>query len=331
MAGYLDRLAHSAARAAGVAAMGRKPDFLIIGAMKSATSSLYHQLRRQPGVYMPDLKEPNFFSDDDVFSRGARWYENLFESASPDDLCGEASTHYTKLPTYPRTLARLHEALADVRLVYVMRNPVDRLVSQYVHQWSEGEISCGIDEAIVRYPELVDYSRYAFQIAPYVETFGRGAVLPVFFENLKADSQVELERICRFLGYRGSPEWQPDLKPDNVSSKRVRRFPLYGLLVDLQLAVRLRRMLVPKPVRTFIRRQFTMGERPRLSAESLAVLDAKFSEDLSRLSGLFGCGSLPDRGGVGVRYDWIRKAVPADAFDAMAGEDVEPKGNRHEV
>src|SRR4051812_13835299 len=88
-----------------------RPDFLIIGAMKSATTTLPEQLARQPGVFMPRPTEPNFFSDDDVFARGLDWYGSLYRGAEPPALRGESSTHYTKRPTYPNTVRRMADAL----------------------------------------------------------------------------------------------------------------------------------------------------------------------------------------------------------------------------
>src|SRR3974390_1790286 len=98
-----------------------------------------------------------------------------------------------------------------------MRQPIDRLVSQYIHQWSEREISCGLDEAVTRYPELADYSCYARQLEPFIETYGKAAILPVFFDRLRIFPQQELERTCRFIGYRGRVQWDMDLAPDNIS------------------------------------------------------------------------------------------------------------------
>ena len=115
--------------------MGRLPNFVIIGAMKSATSTLYEQLQRQPGIFLPELKEPNFFSDQ--YARGWDWYAGLFAEARASDIVGEASTHYTKLPTYPETVSRMWDHLPDAHLIYVMRDPIDRLVSQYIHQLKE--------------------------------------------------------------------------------------------------------------------------------------------------------------------------------------------------
>lgn len=251
--------------------------------MKCATSTLHRQLAAQTGIFMSELKEPNFFSDDDVYARGMEWYTSLFEEAAVSDLAGESSTHYTKLPIHSRAVERMAEAIPAPKLVYVMRHPVERLISHYIHDWSEGKISCGIDAAINQHPELVEYGRYAYQLEPYLERFGGAAVLPVFLARLKVAPQTELERICRFIGFGETPIWQDDLESQNVSLDRVRRFPLYGALVESRLATWLRRGLVPKSVRNLVRSRLQMRRRPELSNERRAEVEAVFNEDLREL------------------------------------------------
>ncbi|MDO8413346.1 MAG: sulfotransferase [Gallionellaceae bacterium] len=259
------------------------PDFIIIGAMKSATSSLYQQLVRQPGIFMCTPKEPNFFSDADQYAKGMAWYEGLFAHAPEGSLLGEASTHYTKLPTYPQTIERLKKYLPDVRLVYVMRHPVDRLVSHYMHEWSTGVYNCDISEAITKYPELIAYGRYAMQLEPYFEIFGRDAVLPVFFDRFIREPQAELERVCRFIGYRGQTSWASNIMPDNVSSERIRKFPGYKLLVESAAATWLRRNFIPQNLRDVIKMKLRMGQRPSLNEADRRCLEAEFDHDLVRL------------------------------------------------
>lgn len=261
----------------------RLPDFVIIGAMKSATSSLQEQLVRQSGIFMCTPKEPNFFSDDDQYARGMAWYSSLFAAAPDKSLMGEASTHYTKLPGYPKTVMRLKQHLPNARFVYVMRHPLERLVSHYMHEWSMGVYRCGLEEAINRYPELVDYGRYAVQCEPYFEAFGRDAVLPVFFDRLIREPQAELERVCRFIGYQGRSIWAQDLRPSNVSSERIRKFPLYGLLVESGPATWFRRRFIPRGLRDSLKLKLSMEKRPALCEDSRARLEAEFDRDLVQL------------------------------------------------
>ena len=261
----------------------RLPNFVIIGAMKSATTTLQEQLVEQPGIFMCTPKEPNFFSDDEQYCRGISWYSSLFADAPDKSLLGEASTHYTKLPTYPDTVARIKENLSGVRFVYVMRHPIDRLVSHYIHEWSMGVYRCDLEEAIVKYPELVRYGCYAMQLGPYFSAFGRDQILPVFFDRLICEPQAELERVCRFIGYQGQPRWVQNLKPGNVSSERIRKFPLYNLLVESDLSTWFRRRFIPQGLRNSLKLKFRMQERPTPSDSSFTQLTVEFDRDLAQL------------------------------------------------
>ncbi|MBE9125773.1 MULTISPECIES: sulfotransferase family protein [unclassified Coleofasciculus] len=268
--------------------MNNAPDFLIIGAMKCATSTLHEQLALQPGIFMTELKEPNFFSNDEEYAKGIEWYLSHFKSASPDDLCGESSTHYTKLPTYPHTIERIQKHLPDVKLIYVMRHPIDRLVSQYIHEWTQGVISVDINQAISKHPELLEYSRYTIQLKPYFETFGQDRVLPVFFERLLKHPQEELEQVCRFIGYKDKPVWDTELDAKNVSSERMRKNTLRDFFVEAPILKDFRRMFIPKSWRTQIRSLWTMKKKPKIEPQQLEHLRTIFDEDLAILGSWLG-------------------------------------------
>ncbi len=276
--------------------MSRLPDFVIIGAMKCGTSTLHDQLAQQPGFCMSDPKEPNFFSNDEQFARGLDWYASLFAGAEPDSICGESSTHYTKLPTYPDTLDRMRKHLDAPKLIYVMRHPVNRLVSHYVHEWSERTVSGSIDDAVRECSRLTDYSRYGMQLRPFLDAYGRENVLPVFFERMVAEPQSELERVCRFLGYAGQPRWQEDLTQRNVSRERLRTSAVRDAIVWNPVVTWLRRKLVPQSLRDRIKALWQMKERPQLSEESLRRLEATLDEDLAVLGEWLGadlnCGNF---------------------------------------
>lgn len=262
----------------------KKPSFIIIGAMKCATTTLYEQLKKQDGIFMPELKEPNFYSDDDIFSKGYEWYESLFDNAAPDDIIGEASTHYTKLPTYPNTVNRLvrHNPHAT-KFIYIMRDPIKRLVSQYIHEWTENKIKVPINEAIYKHPELVEYSLYTKQLEPWITKFGKDAVLPVFFERMMSQNEDELIRVCKFIGYELPPKWYEDSEITNVSSERIRRFPFYSIVIDSSVAEFIRRRFIPKSLRQRVKKSLQITKRPELSAESVKHLKKIFDNDLKQL------------------------------------------------
>jgi hypothetical protein len=266
----------------------RPPHFVIIGAMKCATSTLHDQLARLPGVFMTDPKEPNFFSDQPVWSRGEGWYRSLFDGAPGGSICGESSTHYTKLPTHPHAAERLHGYAPHAKLIYVMRDPLDRLVSHYIHAWSRREMSVPIDAAVRRHPELVEYSRYAMQLEPWIGCFGAGRVLPVFFERLTADPQPEFERVCRFVGHDGPAAWDRGSGARNVSAERMRRHPALDRLLAAGPLPALRRTLLPERVRERIKDRWRMRERPQLSESARSWCVARLDADIERLGVMLG-------------------------------------------
>jgi hypothetical protein len=268
--------------------MSKLPNFIIIGAMKCATSTLHEQLALQPGIFMSEPKEPNFFSNDSEYNQGMDWYSSLFAEATPEDICGESSTHYTKLPTYPETVARIEQHLGKVKFIYIMRHPIDRLVSQYIHEWSEGVVSVEINQAIAQLPQLIEYSLYTQQLQPYFDTFGREQVLPVFFERLLAEPQAELERVCQFIGYPQQPVWDFNLEAQNVSQQRIRRSAWRDFLVEAPLLKPLRRNLIPKTWRTWVRSWWSMKEKPQLNPEQRQHLENIFNPDLAELGNWLG-------------------------------------------
>ena len=268
---------------------GMMPDFVIIGAMKCATSTLHDQLARVRGVCMSDPKEPNFFSDELNWAKGLDWYSSIFESMPDGDLKGESSTHYTKLPTYPLCVARMREHIPHAKLIYVMRDPIDRIVSQYIHEWSQRVISddCPIDDAIEQYPMLIDYSRYAMQLKPYIEHWGTERILPVFFERLMSNPQPEFERIGRFLGLESGMQWIND-GAQNVSSQRQRRGPVLNAILGNRVLQTLRRTLMPESVRARFRSRWTMKQRPVLSEQAIALLRERLDPDMQELGSWIG-------------------------------------------
>ena len=263
------------------------PDFLIIGAMKCGTSTLQAQLAAQPGIFMTTPKEPNFFSDDPIYARGMAWYEALFDDAQPGDLKGEASTHYTKLPTYPNCVARLAKTLKMPKCIYLVRHPVVRAVSHYIHEWTMGTMSGEIDEAFSDHHELISYSCYAQQIAPYVDAFGTERILLLSQEELQRAPQETLDRVGRFLARDTPFIWQPDKAQVNASAQRIRRLPLHEILIDNPIATALRRRLVPQSLRDRIKNTRQMTARPEPSADLTRRLETVFTQDYSRLRKMF--------------------------------------------
>jgi hypothetical protein len=277
------------------------PDFLIVGAMKCGTSTLAAQLGAQPGLFMTTPKEPNFFSDDEVHARGMAWYEALFDAAPPGALKGEASTHYTKRPTHPDTLARLTTALPSApRIIYLIRDPVERTLSHYLHERTMGKIATNIESAFDRHPEMVAYSCYGQQIAPYVQAFGAERIHVTSLERMERQPQDVLDEVCAFLGYPGAPVWQEERARVNASTERIRLLPMHKLLVDNPVATALRRALVPQALRQRIKQSRQIQDRPQLSPARRRALEEVFARDHGELRRMF-----PDAAHLDASYPFL--------------------------
>jgi hypothetical protein len=176
------------------------PNFLVIGAMKSGTTSLYHYLRAHPQVYMPELKEVDFFTTELNWGKGWRWYHRQFEDPPMEATAlGEASTSYTKHPRYPGVSERIAGYLPEAKLIYVVRNPIDRMRSHYQHNVALGDERAPIDEALLTNPAYLDCSRYSMQLERYLEHFERDRILIFSSEDLRHYREQTMRKVLAFL------------------------------------------------------------------------------------------------------------------------------------
>ena len=171
---------------------------IIIGAMKSGTTSLFRHLGSHPAVLPCRVKEPKFFSDDKKWAYGFDWYRSLWDLRDTDHrIALEASTEYTKHPAIPSPAGRIAEAPGDYRLLYILRNPLDRIESHHTHAYERGWSEQQLEDGVVEHH--VNVSRYAMQLDRYLEHFDREDVLLLDFDELERDPLMLMRRVCGFL------------------------------------------------------------------------------------------------------------------------------------
>jgi len=172
----------------------------VIGAMKAGTTSLHAYLGAHPDVYMAEPKELDFFLDDGNWRRGVEWYRERFIGGLGAAARGEASPSYTKYPAVPHVPERIAALLPDVRLVYLVRDPIERMQSQ----WKQNAVYEGearsVDQALLDDPHYLACSRYAFQLDQYTEHFARDRILVVTSESLRDDRAATVARVLEFVG-----------------------------------------------------------------------------------------------------------------------------------
>ena len=175
------------------------PNFLVIGAMKAGTTSLFHYLNAHPEVYMSPLKELDFFVEDGNWRRGTRWYAKQFKAAGDSLAVGEASTAYSKYPTVTGVPERIARLLPNVRLIYLLRDPIDRTVSHYRHRVAIGAERQSFEDAIHNDPVYIRFSRYAMQLDQYLVHFDPDQILIITSEELRTARAQTMRQVYSFL------------------------------------------------------------------------------------------------------------------------------------
>lgn len=200
-----------------------RPAFLIIGAMKCGTTSLAESLVRQTNVDFPCGKEPAVLSQRDAqaFAKGAIRYIEQMNGASSDRLVGDASPQ----STFRDDLAaeRAMEIFGpELKLVYIVRDPVARAVSHFRHAWQGGwQMAPSADKAFEKEPMLFEVSSYRKQLSKWTRVFGESSVLVIRFEDMIKDQASWLERVCEHIGANRA-DGQMQLEHSNQSGEQGR-------------------------------------------------------------------------------------------------------------
>jgi hypothetical protein len=174
------------------------PNLIVIGGLKCGTTSIHHYLNLHPQIAMSRPKELNFFVEQLNWDLGEDWYRGHFRTDAP--VRGESSPHYTNHPRFNGVADRMAELVPDAKLIYMVRDPFDRMLSHYLHNLAGGYDARPIDEALAATDSsYVDRSRYSMQLQPYLERFPADRIEIVDQGELRRDREVTMQRVFRFL------------------------------------------------------------------------------------------------------------------------------------
>ncbi|UYV11306.1 MAG: sulfotransferase domain-containing protein [Phycisphaera sp.] len=289
------------------------PTFLIIGAQKSGTTTLYRDLLTQPGVYFPFHKEPTALAHDKVLTpEGLAEYESLFANAKATDARGDASTGYAKIPRFTNVPERAHKVLGpDITLLYILREPVSRIVSHHHHEITNKPGPATVDEFIDADHTAIPFSRYAFQAKAWLEYYPVGRLNVLLLEEYVKDRRAAIQLLAPKLGFASEPD-----RVDPQSKFNTAR----GRSSDRGLAMRIRRTrpyqrlrpMLPVATRDRLRRMLTPKAPPPPPPPSEACVDrllGELEDDQRELADILGRPyPLWDPDGVRDRYEKLRLA-----------------------
>ena len=271
--------------------MSERVDFMIIGAQKCGTTTLAEILAAHPRICFSSTKEPHYFATHPDWRPGLDGYHRLFGGRG-DQIWGEASTSYTFLPEHGDVAARLYDYNPDLRFYYLVRHPVARIESQYQHDVLRGRTNEPPEAVVTEDTRYVERSRYAFQIRPYIERFGRDRVRIFLLEEFGADPEPALRTIAEDLEIDAGPLLDADRSARNASAIQGHRRRLPGLELTKRALLRSSpqvrqwaKKMLHGPLRPLLYRR---GERRPFSESLRADLWTRVADDVRAMEGLLG-------------------------------------------
>jgi len=283
------------------------PNFLIVGAAKSGTTSLYRYLRRHPDVFMPQWKELSLFIGDPDGPlhkvKKPQYYYRVFAKAKMASAVGEASTSYLYDNSAPK---RIKEALGTIRIIIILRDPVDMSYSLYNHQVrKEGEtlktFAAALEAEESRrndsgfrkkcygwHANYYYYHRglYSEQVKRYLDVFGKDKVMILLFQDLVNDPIDSCQKAFAFLGVDDS--FVPEIKVHNPAGE-IMNVPRFwqdlGLFQKTMSFVFSRNLIKKLP---HLLRNINNRERQPVNPETARRLRDRFHDDICRLEQLIG-------------------------------------------
>ena len=264
------------------------PDFLVVGAARAGTTSLQRYLRQHPGLFLPKLKEPCFFSfagDKSTFKHGKfafavrdqKKYLELFEAAEREQVRGEISTPYLYL--YKKTIANIqqyHPHATQIKILILLRNPAERAFSQYMWRVRDGREPLSFEDAILQEAKrkqegysfdyfYLDRGFYSEQVDAYMKAFPNVKI--VLLDDLKVRPLEMLAEICQFLGVDENFEFE---REDGLNSSYEPRWKFISRLITVESRTKFRLLnQLPDSWRQGIREQFRQWNSIRTTAVKL--------------------------------------------------------------
>lgn len=275
--------------------MAQRNYVIIIGAMKSGTTTLFDTLARHPAIAPAQPKEPGFFAFDDLWSKGFDWFDTLFDFDPARHVYRlDGSTDYTKAPFIDGVWERMTaDPDVSVKLLYIMRHPLRRIESHARHvQGARKELGQeispradhGLDAGLS--PVNLAVSHYATQLDAFAEAHATGRLHCLTLERLKRDPEGTMADVLAFLELEPVPE-TAEVPQSNAAGTRTAAHPLWKAARQVGPLMALGRNLLPQSARRALRDRFRTQVRNdgrfKLNAAETRLLESLYAPDIARL------------------------------------------------
>jgi hypothetical protein len=267
------------------------PNLIIVGGLKCGTTSIHHYLGLHPEIQMSKPKELNFFVEELNWDLGLDWYASRFDSAFK--VRGESSPHYTNLPRFRGVPERIKESVGDdVRLLYMVRDPIKRILSHWVHATGAGYEHGDMVEVLSR-PDTsyMNRSKYWMQLQPYLPLFDREQIMIVAQEELHTEREETMRRAFAFAGVDETfSSEQFDREWEKSSAKESDKYQFMEKLIKLPGFRSFDRNFdrFPERMRWMVEKivhdpDKPPAEKPKLPDDLFETVRSRFTEDVAGL------------------------------------------------
>ena len=183
----------------GAGAVGALPNLIVIGAQKCGTSVLHYYLGLHPEISMSQTKELNFFVAERNWRRGVDWYRARFNPRAT--VRGEASPNYTADPVFAGVPERMHSVVPGASLIYIVRDPLERIAAHWVHNVAKGRVKADLHETLLNpRSSYIARSRYHMQLQRFLRFYPLDRVLVLEQNDLRDRRAETLRSVFEFAG-----------------------------------------------------------------------------------------------------------------------------------
>ncbi len=264
-----------------------KPNFMIIGAARSGTTSLHKYLESHPDIFMSAIKEINYFSNPGISVNGDDWYFRHFNKAN-QKMIGEASTSYTVAHHRTDVPEKIYNTLGDIKLIYLLRDPIDRLISHYVHHVHRGEVHLDFEDIVKEMKDpMLAQGLYDYQIREYERFFSVDNIFLLTIEQLKNEPELTVRKLYDFLGVDSQFIDDSVHRTHNSSMKSTKKSK-FGLKVLAFYHRFIEQRNIPYPFKKAVIKLAELGATelisPKLNVELEAQLMSYYADDVKKLA-----------------------------------------------
>ena len=291
--------------------MNRLPNFLVVGAAKSGTTALYHYLAQHPEVFLSPIKETNFFAlkDKDLSFKGPGDYKgihrrtiteigdyyNQFIKVTDEKSIGEICPSYLYFEDAPKNIK---EHIPKVKIIAILREPVARAFSAWVHLTRDGREYLNFKEALADEPRRIkenwaeiwhykEESKYYNQLKRYYDSFPKENIKVVIYEDFKKNQMRVYGEICNFIGVKSS--FVPSMSAKHNKGGIPKNKIIWNLMMKQNIWKTLFNHLMPIKIRKMIKEKIearNVNKKPQLDENKRKELSVQFRDEINKVEQL---------------------------------------------